>query len=179
VVADRDFADADQRFDEDQIAPHAAGQRRRRHVIAARVAVGIQSFFTQRIERRKQLAWAPRDIIRAEQAHDRRDADCGETRERHSRHARSEARFPATAGNVNVAVDEPRNHAATGCVDDAGDRAQSNGQIERFLADPENPTAADEQMADAERLRRVEVRVANQDERHGRVACGSLAGTVK
>ena len=54
-----------------------------------------------------------------------------------------------------------------------------NGQIERFVADPENPTAADEQMADTERLRRVEVRVANQDERHGRVACGSLAGTVK
>ncbi len=179
MVADRDFADADQCFDEDQVAPHAAGQRRRRHVIAARVAVSVQSFFAQRIERRKQLARAARDVVRAEQAHDRRDADRRETRERHSRHASSKARFTAAAGDVHVAVDEPRNRAAAGCVDDAGDRAQRNGQIERFLADPENPTAADEQMADAERLRCVEVRVANQDERHGRVACGLAPGTVK
>ena len=35
VVADRDFADADQRLDEDEVAAHAAGQRRGRNVISA------------------------------------------------------------------------------------------------------------------------------------------------
>ena len=174
MIADRDLADADQRFDEHQVAAHAAGQRRGRHVIAARIAVRVQSFFAQRVERREQLAGAARDIVRAEQADDGRDACSREARQRHRRHASTEAGFAAAAGHVHVAIDESGNRATSGRIDDAGHCAQWDRQVERFVADPENASAADEQIADAERLRGVEVRVANQDERHGRVACGSL-----
>ena len=42
VVADRQLADAEDEVDEHDVAPHAAGGRDRRHVIAAGVAVGAQ-----------------------------------------------------------------------------------------------------------------------------------------
>jgi hypothetical protein len=43
------------------------------------------------------------------------------------------------------------------------------GQSSRFVADPEDAAATDEQVADSERLWRAKVRVANQSERHGRI----------
>ena len=63
MVADRNLADADQRFDEHQIATHAAGERRRWHVIATGVAVSVESFFAQRVERREQFARSARDVV--------------------------------------------------------------------------------------------------------------------
>ena len=78
MIADRDFADADQRLDEHQVAAHAAGQRRGRHVIAAGVSVSIEPFFAQRIDRREQFTRTARDIVGTEKADDRRDPRGGE-----------------------------------------------------------------------------------------------------
>ena len=57
-------------------------------------------------------------------ADDRRDACSREARERYGRHASSKARLAATAGDMHVAIDEPRNRASAGSIDDARDRAQ-------------------------------------------------------
>ena len=63
------FADADQRIDEDDVAAHAAGQRGRRHVVAAAVAPGGQALLAQRVAScATSSRGAARDIVGAEQA---------------------------------------------------------------------------------------------------------------
>ena len=151
MVADRDFADADQRFDEHEVAAHAAGQRRGRHVIATGVSVSVEPFLAQRINRRQQFTGAARDVVGAEQSDDGRDAGRREARQRQRRDASAKSGFAAAAGDVHVPVDEPGNRAASGRIDRAADCAQCGRQFERILADPENAPAADEQVLSPER----------------------------
>ena len=176
MVADHNLADADQALrrrpdrrarcrSTSQAVRDSRRRNRMRSVLLAQ-RVSVASNRRGRARRRRCLA------TRQQSNACRCDA-----RQRNCRHARAKPCFPATAGHVHMAVDESRNRGRPAasttvrpCAAAPADRA--------FVADPQDSAAADEQMADAERARRVEVCVANQEERHGRVAyeltpCGS------
>ena len=62
VVADGQFADADQRIDEGDVAAHAAGQRGRRHMVATAIAPGAEALLAQGVAGRRRV----RAVLRAQ-----------------------------------------------------------------------------------------------------------------
>lgn len=74
VVADRQFADAEQRLEQHQVSMHAARQGREGDVIAAGVAERVEALFAQGIYLREQAPRPTRDVIGPEESDDGRDA---------------------------------------------------------------------------------------------------------
>ena len=56
VVADREFADPEQRLEQHQVSTHAARQGREGDVIAAGVAERVEAFLAQSMNLRQQVA---------------------------------------------------------------------------------------------------------------------------
>ncbi len=117
VVADREFADPEQRLEQHQVSTHVARQRREGDVIAAGVAERVEAFLAQGINLREQVARSARDIVSAEESDDGRDAGERVARQRHRRDPGLEACFAATARDVHVTVDEAGDQSQSGKVD--------------------------------------------------------------
>ena len=107
-----------------------------RDVVAARVAVRVESFLAQRVDRRQQFARAACDVVGAEQADDRGHAGVREAGERHRRHARAEAGFAAAAGDVHVRVDQARHEPQAREVDLGREAARARRQGRQVCPDP-------------------------------------------
>ncbi len=147
VVADREFADAEQRLEQHQVAAHAAGQGRERDVIAAGVAERVEAFLAQGIDLREQVARSARDVVGAEQSDDGRDAGERVARQRHRRDPGPEACFAATARDVHVTVDEAGDQSQSCEVDfghACGERHRQRREIPAGTH-PEHGAAADQQ----------------------------------
>ena len=71
---------AELRYDENEVAPHAARECRGWNVISTCVPVSVESFLAQCIECRKQFSRTACDIVGAEQPNHRGDARRGEAR---------------------------------------------------------------------------------------------------
>ncbi len=147
VVADREFADPEQRLEQHQVSTHAARQGREGDVIAAGIAERVEAFFAQSMNLREQVAWSTRDIVGAEESDDGRDAGERVARQRHRRYPGLEACFAATARDVHVTVDEAGNQSQSRKVDfgHAGDKRRwQRGEI-AAVTHPEHGAAADQQ----------------------------------
>ena len=147
VVADREFADPEQRLEQHQVSTHAARQGREGDVIAAGVAECVEAFLAQGINLREQVARSARDVIGPEEPDDGRDTGERVARQRHRRDPGLEAGFAATARDVHVTVDEAGDESQSCAVDFShacGERHRQRGQIPAGTH-PEHGTAADQQ----------------------------------
>ena len=167
VVADRQLADADHRVEEHDVAADAACQRDRRQVIAAAPRERAQPLLAQRMHRCQQFARRPCQIVGAQHPDHRRHPGRGEPRQRHRRHPRRKPALAAAAGDMGVAVDQTGDEAFAGQVDHIKPRHERRGLI--GIADPENPAAADQQLAQTQGLRREHRGVADEGQGGG---CG-------
>ena len=147
VIADREFADAEQRLEQYQVSTHAAREGRERHVIAAGVAERVEAFFAQSVDLCEQVARSARHVVRAQEPDDGRDAGERVARQRHRRYPGLEAGFAATARDVHVAVDEAGDQSQSRKVDFGDARGERGRQRREVLAGthPEHGAAADQE----------------------------------
>ena len=167
VVADGQLAHADQAVDEDQVTAHAAGERGRRQVVAAGVAIRGQAFLAQRVDLRHQLAGAAGHVVGAQQPDHRGHPGQGVAREHRRRHPAGKPRLAAAAGDMHVAVDQARQQPAAFQVNDL--RAERIRQSGRIAAHPEDLPAAEQQVLAAKGFGCEDVGVAEEGGGHGRI----------
>ena len=147
VVADRQFADAEQRLEQHQVSTHAARQGREGDVIAAGVAERVEALFAQGIYLREQAPRPTRDVIGPEESDDGRDAGERVARQRHRRDPGPEAGFAAATRDVHVTVDEAGDESQSCAVDFSHACGERHRQRRQFPAGPhpEHGAAADQQ----------------------------------
>jgi hypothetical protein len=160
VVADGELAEANHAVDVDDVAADRAGQCLRRQVVAAGVAPRAQTLVHQGARLRHELGRRAHAVVGAERPHHRRHAGAREARERDGRDAARVAGLAATARDVRVAVDEPRDHPSSAQIGD-GD-AELLRHLGLVGADPQDAPASDQQVAPPERCGRVDVGVEQE-----------------
>ena len=156
MVADRQFADADDGFHEHDVVAHAAGQRHGRHMVAAGMAKGTDALLAQRTGLCDQRARVARCVVGAEHADDTRDAGAREARYEYRRHPARKTRFSAATGDVRVSVDQAGHEPAAAEIDEF---QSGRTHVVRIVDHPEYAAGTDEYMAQAEVVRRVHVGV--------------------
>jgi hypothetical protein len=115
-VGDRQLADSDHLVDQHEIAPDAAGQRGRRHVVRARPHERRKPFGLQRADFGRQRDGRPRRAVGPGDADDRGDAPAREVGQHRLGPARDESAAAPAARDVDVLIDEARHHAQPGDV---------------------------------------------------------------
>ncbi len=161
VIADRQLTHAEDEVDEHEVPAHVAGGGGRGHVVAAGEAPRAQPLDVEPARHRDQLRRCPDRVVGAEHADRGRHAAAGEPAERHRRHPGMRAGLAPAAGEVDVAVDEPRNHPPAGQVHLVGEPTRKR----RLLgADPDDRLAGDEETRAAPGSGVVEVGVEEEGE---------------
>ena len=125
MVADRHLADPDHRVHQRDVAADGAGEGAGGEVIPAGPAPGGEALRPETIGRAHHRARGPHRVVGAEEPDDRGDAAAGEALDREGRNAGAVARLAAAAGQVDVAVDQPRDDPAPLEVVLGGDLSQA------------------------------------------------------
>ena len=118
VVRDRDFADADDLVNQQQVPLDAARERLHRHGVRAAVDEGGQPLLVEAARLGEECRQVSRDAVGAEAADDGRDAAADGVGEAQFGRARRVAAFAAAADHVDVAVDEARHGGQVRRVED-------------------------------------------------------------
>ena len=164
VIADRDFADAEQRLEQDQVGADAGSECGQRHVVATRIAVGVEAFLAQRVHLGEQVARTAGDVVGAEQADDGRHAGERVASERHG-----------GTRVLNPASPPPPVTCTWPSMRPGISRSPARSMVRRAVGQcgrqcrqvavgthPENLAAAEEEGLQAQRARRMDVGVAEE-----------------
>ena len=160
MVADRQLPHSQDEIDQDDVLPYAAGDRRRRHVISAGVAIGAQPLCNQPARRRHQLGGGSHRVVGAEHADGRGDPAGREPAQRQRRNPGVGAGLAATAGEMNVPVDQPRDHPPSVQVPHLD--VQRPRERRSVGSHPDDPLARHQQVRAAPWLRVVQLGIAKQ-----------------
>jgi hypothetical protein len=160
VVAHRDLAHAEDHVYQRDVAPDRPRQGDGRNVIATGVAERGETKLVEAAGGRDQLGGRPGGVVGPQDTHGGRHPCPGERGEGEGRHAGVRAGLTATAREVHMAVYEARDHPAPAEIvlldpEYGWERRQVQSQ-------PDDLLARDQKVPDTQRLRRVDVRVAQQ-----------------
>ena len=150
MIADCYFANTNDRIKMHNIVPHAANQRHRRQVITAGMAPGTHALLAKCASLCQQGPRIAGRIISTQNANNTGYAGSRESTQRYRWNSTGKARFSAAPCHVGVAVNKARHDAAPAQVI-ARDSCQA--KVRFGLADPEDSTGADQNVANADVVR--------------------------
>ena len=166
VVAHGDLAGPDDLVDEDEVGADAAGQGPDRDLVGPRKDERRDALGLEGPGLGQQRGHVAGDAVGAQAADDRRDPARDDVLDPDLRGAGGGPAFAAAAEDMDVGVDEPRDDAPAGRVDDL--HLEPAGRQAPGLSDRFDDAARDEDVLPSERLRREHLSAAYQGH-HGRL----------
>jgi hypothetical protein len=156
VIADGHFANANDRIKMHYIVPHTAYQGHRRQVVTASMAPGAHTFLAKCASLCQQGPGIACRIIRTQNPNNTGYAGSRESTQRYRWHSTGKTGLSTAAGHVGVAINEAWHDAAPVQII-ARDSCQA--KVRFGLADPEDSTSADQNVANTDIFRSEDVSI--------------------
>ena len=160
MIAEGQFANADDQLDVGDVTPDCPGDRDWREMISTRMTIRGKPDRAESARRRDQVTRRPGRVVGTKHANDGGHSAQGKLAQVERRDPGLRPRFTATTGKMDVPVDQPGNNPLSAEI--ALDQAENRGKAVEPLPHPQDLPATHENLAAPGLFRAKDVTVSKQ-----------------